>query len=120
VIFGERIQIGKEIQSEVDGDILLHHADCEFEICTGCGQLIAPGEECYHDYGAGEVGVFCPKCDEFEDECCPQIGPRRHPTRPYSLRRWSSCDECERPSRAHLRPRGPYEQHRSDCRDGRH
>jgi hypothetical protein len=74
-VCGEPIQIGQEIQSEVDGDILLHHADCEFETCTNCGELIAPGEECYHDDGAGEVGVFCPKCDEFEDERCPQIGP---------------------------------------------
>ena len=57
-VCGEPIQIGQEIQSEVDGDILLHHAECEFEQCSGCGELIAPGEECYHDYGAAESA--CP------------------------------------------------------------
>jgi hypothetical protein len=82
-VCGEPIPSGQEVQAAVDGEPCLRHEECEFEQCSACEELIVPGEECYHDCGAGEVGVFCPKCDEFEDECWPQIGPgdrRRDPT----------------------------------------
>jgi hypothetical protein len=74
-VCGEPIQIGQEIQSEVDGDILLHHADCEFETCTDCGELIAPGEECYHDHGPVKSACSAPRATSLKMSAALRSAP---------------------------------------------